>query len=212
MPKWTMPDCQTRQTNRGKNEPDHYQVVMITLERQPGATHKEELKKLCDAHKSIKQAYIAEEISPKGYHHTHVAIEFIRRCGDWKALCTKIQKEYGSWKDGKISVHANYMRQGEARDYNDVVKYLKEKRYKGGIEWCDGEGMELKTSLWDLAHKCKAWDLIWQIRKDTFLCLDHDEMMRNRESLVRRYITDWRTKEQAAKMGLTDDADTLKLH
>ena len=157
----------------------NYTNLFLTVEANPlqdAKASKFQLGNILRSFKSIEKCHVSREISKQGYDHHHACINF-KKASKWAAICKKIQKEMyfqkGVNETGKpkqISVRAFHTRSGSTENYNDLLSYITEKKYKdsdvdkdGALcvvdqDWCTHCKGKCEKPKWCGCVKCKRCD------------------------------------------------------
>jgi len=122
------------------NEGDGGQPLLTfwTIEADPSEDVERSKKRLGaflrddpDFKNQVSGCHLVRELSKKGYHHFHLVMKFKKKVR-YPARVKKIQEfmKFDKPNGKAISVRVFKTRQGSTEDYGDLVKYVKEKKYK----------------------------------------------------------------------------------
>lgn len=163
-------------------------VWFVTIERKPGAELKKAACTIIREMHQVVEMYGVDEVSPDGYHHTHVVWRTANQ-QHFAKLCKRLQKELNDgWKtESKISVRFYHPRHGDnAENYSSVKKYLTSSDYK--VKKIDDEGVEWEASSLELCKMEKDCPRCKKIFRDytesrTMILIDqYDNKVKRLES------------------------------
>tara|TARA_Y100001937_G_scaffold90631_1_gene122644 strand:- start:435 stop:1034 length:600 start_codon:yes stop_codon:yes gene_type:complete len=161
---------------------DQCKLSFWTIEANPQedvASSKKRLAKIFKGIKNLEKCHVARELSSRGYHHFHVAVKF-KKNQRYPNLIKLVQREMQFDKPNgqSISVRVFKTRQGANEDYDDLVKYITEKKYKSE-ENCDPDVLvvsERPCTYCGTTGKCAK--LLYKERDYDIFSREHTYVMR----------------------------------
>ena len=124
------------------NLKNKYHLTFWTVEADPkedAGVSKNKLARAFQLFGNLDKCFVSKEVSDTGYHHHHVVCRF-NKPQRLPNLIKHIQKAMHFKKTGdkKISARVFHPRNGSTEDFNDLMSYITDKKYKDSDPDPDG--------------------------------------------------------------------------